>query len=428
MLRGMMVQGATTPSAAVARAVEKVTGGDPALQEAHWGLIVEDSQGQVLYEHDADRLFNPASNLKLVTAAAARGLLGNQARFHTKLMAQGSIDGDGVLHGDLCLAGGGDPSLTTADLQQAVQDLHIKRVDGNVVVDDRAFQGSKLGPGWAWDNFSAPYSAEADALTLDENTATLQVNDRGATALPDVGYLTLHDHVVRGGRTDVNAERQLGGNDVDVTGSIAPGESARFAVTVHDPGVYAGAILKSLTHATGQVERGVASGQTLWDHQSPTLLDLESHMLKASDNLYGETLIRDLAGGRFDQAPALEKETLHLPEPAVIVDGSGLSRDDLVSPRLLAGVLQQNYRDPQVQDTLPIAGVDGTLRHRMEGLKGRVHAKTGTLDGVSSLSGWLTLPSGQQVAFSWICNGYTHGGEVKATEDRLIEAIDSALS
>ena len=150
-------------------------------------------------------------------------------------------------------------------------------------------------------------------------------------------------------------------------------------------------------------------------------------MLKESDNVYAESLFRALAGGSSAQAPDREAQLLHIDEAHQIVDGSGLSRQDLVSPATLRNVVAQYYRDAVSRDLLPIAGVDGTLKRRMPSLQGRVSAKTGTLDNVSSLAGWLTLKDGRRYSFAWMCNGYPGAG-VKATEDALMTSVDGALS
>lgn len=416
----------------LADAVQTVLARDPNMRAAHWGLSIADDKGKVLYQSAADRLFNPASCLKLVTASAATAVLGPDKRFETRLATSGRVDADGVLRGDLVLVGGGDPSLATADLEAAVTRLGVRRVEGRIVVDDRVFDDERLGAGWSWDNTSAAFSAEVDGLNLDKNTAVVNVSRSGVTASPDAGYLTFENHATAAAQTQLDVERKLGTNVITVDGTVA--DAASTVVTVHDPALYAGAVLKSLCHrhgieVSGEVTRGAVDGaaRTLWSRSSAPLRELERQMLKHSDNLYAETLFRALADGQSAKAPAREAQVLHLDGPWQIVDGSGLSHKDLLTPDTLRKTVEQGFRDPANHDLLPIAGVDGTLARRMPALKGRVHAKTGTLANVSTLAGWLTLKDGRRFSFAWMCNDYAGSG-VKATEDVLMTAVDAALS
>jgi PBP4 family serine-type D-alanyl-D-alanine carboxypeptidase len=407
---------------------------DPNMAAAHWGLVVQDESGKVLYQHGASELFVPASNLKLITAATALQVLGPDARFATELAASGSIDADGVLHGNLFLIGGGDPSLATDDLRGAVASLGIRKVAGDIVVDDHVFDDRHLGRGWAWDNLDAGYSAEVGGLMVDGDVARLRVSREGVTQSPPGGYLEIHDHTRAGSSTAVDARRALGTNVVEVDGTVA--EPTTVAVSVHDPGLYAGSVLAALCRdrgieLSGKVVRGTAptDARKLWEKSSEPLIRLERHMLKESDNLYAETLFHALADGQSSAAPEKERKALGLEEPFKVVDGSGLSRYDMVSPRMMGRVVQARYHDDDARDCLPVAGIDGTLKHRMKSLKGRVHAKTGTLDAVSSLCGWLDLRDGRKVSFAWFCNSYPDRiGGAKRVEDAVVEAIDRSLS
>lgn len=420
------------PDPRLTAAIEGVIARDEKMRSAHWGFVIADDKGNVVYQRDAERLFNPASCMKLITGAAATAALGADKTFQTAIVTTGQVDAAGVLRGDLHLVGGGDPSLQTADLEAAVKRLGIKRVEGKVLVDDHAFDDARLGTGWSWNNFSAYYSAESDALTVDEGCALVRVSRSGAVAEPDTGYLTFDNHATAGAETRLDVDRRLGTNVITIDGTVSAPSSTW--VTVHDPALYAGNVLKWLCkksgiEVTGGVERAVAptGARTLWQHASAPLAQLERQMLKESDNVYAESLFRALAGGSSAQAPDREAQLLHIDEAHQIVDGSGLSRQDLVSPATLRNVVAQYYRDAASRDLLPIAGVDGTLKRRMPSLQGRVSAKTGTLDNVSSLAGWLTLKDGRRYSFAWMCNGYPGAG-VKATEDALMTAVDGALS
>ncbi|HEY4002375.1 MAG TPA: D-alanyl-D-alanine carboxypeptidase/D-alanyl-D-alanine-endopeptidase, partial [Candidatus Xenobia bacterium] len=298
----------------VARAIEGAVAKNPAMQKAHWGMVVRDGQGRVLYQHNPDDLFTPASNLKLITASTVTHVLGADHRFATRLLADGTVDSHGVLHGDVYLQGTGDPSLTTADLKAAVQHLPFHHVDGKVHVDDSAFDNVHTGAGWEPGDLSQPYGAESDALTLDENVAALTVTRHSIEQPSDDGYLVLHNHTQAGSQTELQAERQLETNDVTVTGTVGP-HGGEVPITMHEPALYAGHVLKTLLHATGTVDKAPAQGHIVWEHTSPPLLDLQRHMLKESDNLYAETLFHALAQGQSAQAPGIERQTLHLNRP-----------------------------------------------------------------------------------------------------------------
>ncbi|MHB2017108.1 MAG: D-alanyl-D-alanine carboxypeptidase/D-alanyl-D-alanine endopeptidase [Candidatus Xenobia bacterium] len=393
---------------AVAAAVDR----EPGLAVAHWGLNVAPADGgAVLYEHDADGLFTPASNLKLITAATAWRLLGPDYRFETDLLRAGR---------DLILQGHGDPSLSLLDLQEMVAHLPLQGLSGDVLVDDYAFDDERLGPGWAWDDIPSDYSAEIDALSLSRNVVHLSGDP--LVIQPDCGYV----HVTRSVGTEVDATRAMGSNDIHV---VAPADAAwKLDVTVHDPALYAGTVLRSLLPLQGTVRR-VHTPQDavlVYCHHSPALPELLSWMLKTSDNLYAEQLLKTIGNGT--RAAGLAQEDL--PGPHRIVDGSGLSRYNDVSPRQLMTVLQQSYANSPLLQALPVAGVDGTLRNRFtqDGLQGRLFAKTGSMTGVSTLSGILVAQNGQRYAFSWMCNGYVvPDSAIERVEERIIEALDSAV-
>lgn len=415
-------------------AVEAAVASHPLLGTAHWGLLVEDADGRVLYQHEADALFVPASNLKLLTAAAALDRLGAWAAFETRLWATGPVDPQGTLHGALCLQGGGDPSLGAGDLRQAVAELPVQTVTDGIRVDDGAFDGTRLGEGWCWDDLASDYAAEIDALSVDENVATLEVSPTRVDVVPDCGYLQVEDRVVAGPATRVDVGRELGTNHVTVSGTVAAAE--RDTVTVHDPALYAGTLLRSLCGARGiQVAPGLVRGvclpgaTVLWTHRSAPLMTLATHMLKESDNFYAEMLFTAVGGGHVPDAAPRVAGILGLKPPFHMVDGSGLSRYNLVSPRLLVDVLRHQYASADMQAMLPVAATDGTLAHRLQPLKGRVHAKTGSMTGISSLSGWLTLRDGRQVVFSWLCNDLVAPrADVVAAEDDVLTTIDHTLS
>jgi serine-type D-Ala-D-Ala carboxypeptidase/endopeptidase (penicillin-binding protein 4) len=423
----------TLDQVTLGKAIDAVIAKTPALQSASWGFVVADDQGKVLYQKQADAPLLPASSLKLVTGAAAIHQLGAQARFTTSLVTNGTLDTQGTLHGDLYLVGGGDPSLQTQDLEQAITASGLKKVEGHIFVDDHCFDQVRRGRGWAPDDVSAPYAAECDGLSLDHNVTGLDVSSRGIFEVPNLGYLEFHNLTTPGPTTDVSVERQADSNLVEVSGTVSAAH-ASSKVTVHEPALYAGTVLASLLGSQGgavsdsvSAAPAPAHAQVLWQHQSPTVRELETTMLKESDNLYAETLFHALANGDSAQAPELEKQLLHLGAGTTITDGCGLSRDDRVSPSQLLDVVRHEYISADAQACLTISGVDGTLKNRMLSLRGRVHAKTGTLGDVSTLAGWLSLGNGHALSFAWMANGFAGPAhDIKATEDKLVETLAAA--
>ncbi|HEY3998465.1 MAG TPA: D-alanyl-D-alanine carboxypeptidase, partial [Candidatus Xenobia bacterium] len=222
-----------------------------------------------------------------------------------------------------------------------------------------------------------------------------------------------------------SVERLLGTNVIVVHGD----PDVSLPVTVHEPGLYAGHVLAGLCRPGVPVYRAPSpsSPALLWTHDSAPLSELVSHMLKTSDNLYAEQLLRTLGQGTVEAG--LQKEAQILPQGYVhrIVDGSGLSRYDLITPRELAEVLRLHYQG-DLENALPEAGMDGTLALRFQGtaLDGRLWAKTGSLSDTSSLAGRMHLPDGRTVICVWMCNAATES--VKGFEDKLFLRIYASLT
>jgi D-alanyl-D-alanine carboxypeptidase/D-alanyl-D-alanine-endopeptidase (penicillin-binding protein 4) len=407
-----------------------------------------------LYARNADKLFVPASNQKLVTGATALAQLGPDFRWTTTLLARGAVR-NGVLEGDLVARGDGDPSISAhmrggdalAPLRALGDSLRargVTRVRGRVAAAPSPFTDAPLGYGWAWDDLDEPYSAGIDALYFNEGfteivvKAGAQSGDAArATTRPAATYpalLVRATTVARPTSTADSAARRTAltaGFDssragVLVSGTIVEGDSAVIELAFRDlRAAYLAALREALRSAGIRIDEArtdtTARLDSLVAMRSPTLREILPYFEKPSQNQIGELLYKTLAlhatgVGRADSAQQVVSRQLlawgAAPDGFAVRDGSGLSRHDFVSPRTLVRVLDAMRQHPDFRvfyDALPVAGVDGTIGKRMRGTaaQGNVHAKTGFVDKARSLSGYVTTADGHLLLFSVLCNNYS---------------------
>jgi D-alanyl-D-alanine carboxypeptidase/D-alanyl-D-alanine-endopeptidase (penicillin-binding protein 4) len=403
--------------------------------------VVSLARGEVRYERNADLSLNPASNMKLLTSATALAKLGPEYRFTTRVLASARPQ-DGRLAGSLILQGGGDPVLETNGLEalaDTVKAAGIREVEGGLTVDDYRFDAQRLGTGWSWDDEPYYYSAQISALTLNRNVIRVEVRPGKSAGDPAVvtapllaEYATLKVSAMTaasGSESKIDVERIRGRNEVTVTGSIPldRAEPASVSVTMEEPELYAGAVFRKLlaergVHVAGAVTRArVPEGaERIAEHASVPLSEIVTLLNKPSDNLIAEMLLKELgyavkksgdAGAGSTVVEGWLKESGIDTGGVKVNDGSGLSRMDLVTARVLSDLLvkadAQPWKEPFFA-SLPIAGVDGTLRGRMKGTvaERNVHAKSGTLAHVTALSGYVTTAGGERLAFSILINNW----------------------
>ncbi|MCP2262171.1 D-alanyl-D-alanine carboxypeptidase / D-alanyl-D-alanine-endopeptidase (penicillin-binding protein 4) [Streptoalloteichus tenebrarius] len=436
---------------------------DPQLRGARSSVVVRDAaSGEVLYDRGGSDRLAPASNAKMLTAAAALETLGPDHRFTTEVFAAGPRHG-GFLDGDLYLRGTGDPTMLAADydgLAARVAESGI-RVVRRLVADDTWFDRVPLGAGWAWDDEPYYYSAEISALTVSSNSdydaGTVLVRVKpGTPGQPPVVELDPPTGVVRvdnrattgaaGSSPAVTAERQHGTNTVVVTGSVpAGGQPVSSLSTVSDPTAYAIDVFRRALAARGVrvLDANNGRGATpsgaarIAERTSMPLSELLVPFLKLSNNGHAETLVKAMGRavhgvGSWDAGLRVVRDKLAglgLDAAAYqVVDGSGLSRMDLVSAQQFAAFLVEARKRPWFpvfSASLPVAGepdrmVGGTLRNRMRGTPaaGNVRAKTGSMTSVSSLSGYVTSAEGRPLVFSAVFNNFL-GPATKNIEDAL---------
>ena len=421
----------------------------PDTRGARFGVLVVDAErGDTLYSHDAGMLFVPASNMKIITSAVALDVLGADFRFATPIAARGELH-SGILDGDLLVIGRGDPSVSDNTMGDAMIPLRaiadslwnhgMRRVRGHVVAYGNAFPDANAGYAWSWEDLDASYGALIDELLFNEGFSEIhvqggmragdvpQVRTSPARTFPRVRVdaRTIARGAGRDSIAQLDAVKDTLRGDVVVTGTIPVGDTATVEVTHRDPSeAYLAALREALADRGITVaDSTVASSarvDTLVMLRSPPLSQLLTTFLKPSQNQMGEMLFKSVALARTDSGTArnarrVVAERLRAwgaeTDGFLIWDGSGLSRQDLISPETLVHVLDAVRRRPDFQayyDALPVAGVDGTLRARMRGTRaeGNVRGKTGTLSGVRSLSGYVTTAGGRLLLFSVLCNNY----------------------
>jgi D-alanyl-D-alanine carboxypeptidase/D-alanyl-D-alanine-endopeptidase (penicillin-binding protein 4) len=431
---------------------------DPSFANAHWGVAIQSlKNGELLYLHNENKGFMPASNMKLFTTAAALLKLGPNYIFNTRVYYSGTLSSDGVLQGDVIIRGCGDPTIceryaagnATKVFQGWADSLAargIRRVTGRIIGDDNYFGDEILGAGWSWDYESDYYAAQISALSFNDNCMDIFFmpgDSLGAPSSfqlrPASKFVSVINKVITADRdkgTTINYNRSRGGNKVFCTGTIFIGEKEKHDwFSVENPTLFAADVFRDILKSEDIEVSGEAtdiddlnsysyladSDHELAGYSSPHLSEIVTTVNKVSQNLYAELLLRvvgkEIGGeGRASMGARVAKsdftamgiDTAQLE----MVDGSGLSRLNLVTPMSVVKLLTYMRRFPGYEafyNSLPIAGVDGTIRNRMVGTaaQGNVRAKTGYVDKARALSGYATTKDGEELAFSVIVNNYT---------------------
>lgn len=464
---GLLLGGCATPSTTSSGRILDQLLADPALNGATVSLMVRDARsGNTLYQYNPRTRLIPASNLKLLTTAAAMGVLGPQYRFSTQLLSNGTQQGE-RLAGNLYLKGLGDPTTQFADYQALAAQLAgqgVRQVQGDLIFDDTFFDAERLGVDWAQDDESTYYGAQISALTVSPNTdfdaGTLLVTAKAPAMVgqpvsvvvsPSTDYVQLNNRAVSGPGNNYGITRQHGTNLLQLTGALAPGKQSRQWVSVWEPTqLVANLFEQALAQQGIQVlGRRVIGGVTpvtarvLAEHQSAPLQALITPLLKLSNNNMSEALLKAMGrkvsnvgtaqAGVAAVADFMRRQGLD-PMTLSQVDGSGLSRRNLVSSQNLTDLLLVTAKQPWFDawyNALPIAGntdrmSGGSLRYRLRGTaaENNLHAKTGSMAGVSSLSGYITDAQGRRLVFSMISNNYlSTAAPIRALENRVALAL-----
>lgn len=430
---------------------------DPDFENAHWGVLIKSLKtGETVYARNEKKMFMPASNMKLFTSSAAMMALGPDYRYYSRLVTTGNVK-DSTLTGDLIFFGSGDPTISgrfnegkvTETFEQwadSLKLLGIKEINGNLVGDDNCFDEEFYGSGWSADYETDYYAAQISGISFNDNCIDFRVVPSATISdicslswTPNTKYVNVINQTVTvpaaDSVSDVYFYRVRGTNIVYVRGSMSIGKKELIeSVAIDNPTLFTMTVLKEILESKGIRVNG--NPVDVDDLKDTLKYDNAKHLAsftsvpysviirtinKPSQNFYTEQVFRTmgkekLGKGTMDNGSAIADpilagwgvDTIRLR----MADGSGLSRYDLITPTdivsILTGMTKENYFLP-FYESLPIAGVDGSIKNRMKGTKaeGNVHAKTGFIGYVRALSGYVTSADGEMFVFSMVANHYT---------------------
>lgn len=449
---------------------------DPAMRDARFGFVLrEPGSAHALVEHRASEGYITASNMKLVSSAVSLEVLGKDFSFETRVVGHGELS-ESVFDGDLVLVGSGDPTLGghrwmkgedaktfPRRVAEALKARGIRKITGRIIGDDSCQPDEIMGLGWDWSYHADWYAAQVGGLCYNENCIDILVSGKTAGQLatfvtrPDTRYVSwdFRVRVVDGKSSGITWSRTLGTNHIVLTGSVPVGTSNKVDWgSVHNPTAFAATVLREGLQAAGIHVGGGAidrdeigedaapiptATEVLVRHRSPTLDKIVRVLNKRSQNLYAEQLPRRAARARGGDGSMASVRKLVRQELTrlgvnldrfVMADGSGLSRLNLVAPRQLAALLSGMTKSKNFDlyfDSLPIAGIDGTLKGRFKegsAARGRVRAKTGYVGRTVGLSGYVPRQDRPPLVFSILVNDFlAPTAKIKRLVDRLVDTI-----
>ncbi len=443
--------------------------------------IVSLDTDKTVFEENAEKYFMPASNMKSYTIAAALERLSPDFRFVTSVFAPAMPDANGAIRGDLTIYGRGDISLSTAfyngdyykgldALAQKIVEAGVKRIEGNLIGDESYLTGNAIPSGWEWDDLQWYYGAEITALPVNDNAVDLSVKPGAAVNSPCAASILPTNAVVKivnrcttsaaGTKRDIQVYKKIDQNTVEILGTMPSGDRAyQGSLAVSRPAQLFVELLRGLLIQKGVVITGQNKLLNAQDKasfaaassvapveitklESPPFSIIAAKTLKPSQNTYTETILRALGeqvGDKSNPKKMSAERGLEvvqnfllqtgIPSDSVIqYDGSGLSRHDLVTPnsavQLYTYMSKSRYATVW-RDALTIGGIDGTLQNRFKGTlaAGNVRGKTGTIDQVSSLSGYINSASGEKLVFSIIVNGVNDVKMRQSTIDEIVLSL-----
>ncbi|MGD9897932.1 MAG: D-alanyl-D-alanine carboxypeptidase/D-alanyl-D-alanine-endopeptidase [Calditrichaceae bacterium] len=423
----------------------------PAISDAQIGVYIESLEnGKVVYHRNEHKLFIPASNIKLYTTAAALANLSTEYRFRTEFYTNGLIR-DGHLEGDLKIKGYGDPTISGKFYDKdiftvfrlwadSLKNIGIHYIDGDIVGDDSYFSDDFLGKGWNWDDESFRYAAQTGALSLNDNCVDISVSPGDSvlhpvkiSVVPDPEYVKIINRaetISLDSLSSLKIVRKRAENIIVISGGLPMGgKEVKQSVTVEQTASYfLHAFSKILNEKkilySGNIKTqvpGVTDGHSLlFKYESPPLPEIINEINKNSNNFYAEQLLRVMgaefrkkgsAGMGIDFVNEWATSVGIDPDDILIYDGSGLSRLNLITPYATATLLRHMYHDKDFDlfyNSLPVAGVDGTLKNRMKGTgaEGNARAKTGFVSHTRNLAGYINDSAGNPYLFVIMVNNY----------------------
>jgi len=416
--------------------------------------------GQTLYTYNINRAMTPASTLKVLTAGAALIYLGSDYRFSTQVLTDAKSIRNGILQGNLYIVLSGDPSLTYNDLVDLILNLksqQIQAISGNVYIDNTAYDQRFYGPGWVGKDKLYCYGAPISASIINHNCLSFQVTPAKTSGYPaqvvtspKYFYPAIRNSVITKASRSRTCSLRLTTDPnsiISIDGCMSKGHYAwGVSYVVTDIPEYNRTLFKSLFNRLGisvygKVTFGSASDNLslVTSHASKPLRELISDMLKKSDNVIAGALFKKLGQlytkkqgswetGSIAVSQILSKHTGMNTSGLRILDGSGVSHDNLATSAQMMQVLNYAYHHSPISyefiAALPIAGVDGTLKHRLGNIARKVRAKTGTISGVASLAGYAESRDKELLAFVIMVNG-SKGltWRYRAMEDKIATAL-----
>lgn len=465
---------ASTPSRADLAGEVRAVLGDKYLSKASTGVAIakldeRSAEANLLFQSRGTTPLIPASNLKLITTAAALDRFGPDFKFRTQLLLNGE---------DLYLIGDGDPTLGDAEMLKPLgwdvttifqiwaEELKKRNIAmvKNLYVDDSVFDEQFLHPNWPIDQEHLRYVAQVGGINLNANCVDFIIRrssyGQPVTALmnPDTQYINLKNTCVTGDRDAIGLVRVRGGNEILLRGQTDITRSAPISVTVHDPAMYAASVLgetlaaegitignvpaRDRTARTRFAKEGQAGGWSVVGALETPMAPVLHRANKDSMNLYAEALCKRLgfiathqpgtwlsgttAMGEFLKSCGVTEDQFRLD------DGCGLSKENAISAEAIVRVLAREFGGKHRQmflDSLSVSGADGTLKDRFAhtSLSGRVFAKSGYVNYVGTLSGYVHTTNGGWYAFSILMNEvpFRTNNRAKELQERIVEAIES---
>ncbi len=435
---------------------------DPLLKTSEVGITVFDlTTGESLFRYQDEKLYRPASTEKIITSVTALAQLGTDYTMDTRLQYTGQMEGD-TLKGSLYLIGGFDPEFMDADLDslvEAVARSGIRYITDTLAADVSLMDSVYWGPGWSWDDVPNSFQPYLSPLMLNRGCVDVTVTPTQKDSLPQVvcepvsGYYQIANEAVshqpQGGKLKITRNWLHNGNLIHVSGNVSKTATKTLSIYTSKDFFFhtfvnrlreKGIEVRTAVFAECPPSDSLAVVSPLYTLSRP-IVQVLNQMMKESDNLCAESMFYHLAArhaGRkyvdFDDGTEAIGEFMKTalgfnPEHYRIADGSGVSLYNYVSPRLMLEYLKYAYYHADIfqpfYESLPIAGVDGTLEHRMKKTKAyrKVRAKTGSVTGVSSLAGYAKAANGHQLAFVIINQNVMKLRQARTFQDKICEFL-----
>lgn len=416
-------------------------------------LVTSLNNNKIVYANNSEARFTPASNTKLFTAVAALDFLGADYIFKTQFLTNARVSKNHILPGNLYVKFDGAPDFTDKDLESmviALRQAGVHRITGTVFFDNSSFDNIGYGPGWMWDDENNCYSAPVKSIIINQNcfAAKLKLEKKIGHKPQLINLDKHHLTIINNQAKIIAADNPLcsldlfanSQNHYQLKGCIAKNENdLKLDIAIKNPTLYGQELFKQLLQKhhisyQGQIKLGKPTAKTLVlvNHNSKPIRELVKTMLKDSNNMFADAIFKKIGQQYFHQqgnwlnsALAMRKileKNAHLDFTNMkILDGAGGSRYNLITPIEVSKLLAYVYHNPKLKqefiDALPISGIDGTLKDRLQNPneKGKIKAKTGSMQGVSNLSGFINTNSQQQLSFVILFNNFP--GKVETYQD-----------